>query len=100
MFGAVKALWQESELTTSIDGILREVESGNAVEAQRWYFKLKKDCRRQAIAKGTSSDKIEEGALATLPLAKRSKYMTIVRALAEPGGVFAEIDEWLKNNNP
>lgn len=100
MFGSVKALWLQTELTSSIDGILREVQQGNAVEAQRWYFKLKKDCIKQAKTKGVSALEIEEAALAAMPFAKQSEYLAVTRTLTEPGGVFAEIDEWLKNNDP
>ena len=98
MFSSMKAIWQQTEITTSIEGILREVKLGNATEAQKWYFKLKKDCNKQANEKGKSPKQIEDDALATLPLSEVSEYSKITDKLRQPGGIFAEIDDWMRAN--
>ena len=100
MFGGLKALWHQSGVTASVDGVLREVRKGNAVEAQKWYFKLKKDSYKQAIEKGITLHQAEEEALATLPSETLDEYLNISGKLRRPGGIFAEIDEWLLSNNP
>lgn len=100
MFGGLKALWHQSGVTASVDGILREVRKGNAVEAQKWYFKLKKDCYKQAAAKGISPLQAEEDALATVSRETLAEYFDVVGKLRQPGGIFAEIDDWLRKNDP
>lgn len=42
MFGGMKKLWAETALTSAIEGVIREASKGNALEVQRWYFKIKK----------------------------------------------------------
>ena len=100
MFGGLKALWHQSGVTASVDGVLREVRKGNAVEAQKWYFKLKKDSYKQAIEKGITPQQAEAEALATVPRETLSEYLEVVAKLQCPGGIFAEIDDWLLTNDP
>jgi len=100
MFGALRSLWNVSGITASVDGVLREVGNGNAVEVQKWYFKLKKDSYKQARKLGISPDEAERRALATLEPKKLEAYQDIVRKLRQPGGVLAEIDKWLENHDP
>lgn len=100
MFGALKSLWNESGITASVDGVLREARNGNAVELQKWYFKLKKDSYKQARELGISPADAEHRALATLEPKKLEAYQDIVRRLRQPGGVLEEIDNWLESHDP
>lgn len=100
MFGALKSLWNESGITASVDGVLREADNGNAVEVQKWYFKLKKDSYKQARELGISPDEVEQRALATIEPTKLNAYRDIVCKLTQTGGVLAEIDGWLENHDP
>jgi hypothetical protein len=100
MFGGLRALWHQTGITTSVEGVLREVRRGNAVEAQKWYFKLKKDSYKQAKEQGVTPQKAEDEALATVPEAILAEYLEVVEKLRRPGGIFAEIDDWLKTNPP
>jgi len=100
MFGSLKSLWNESGITASVDGVLREAGNGNAVEVQKWYFKLKKDSYRQARELGISPVDAEQRALATIEPKKLEAYQDIVWKLTQPGGVLAEIDDWLENHDP
>ncbi len=100
MFGALKSLWNESGITASVDGVLREARTGNAVEVQKWYFKLKKDSYKQARELGISPTDAEQRALATIEPKKLEAYQDIVRKLRQPDGVLAEIDKWLESHDP
>lgn len=100
MFGALKSLWNVSGITASVDGVLREAGNGNAVEVQKWYFKLKKDSYKQARELGISPADAEQRTLATIEPKKLEAYQDIVRKLTQPGGVLAEIDDWLESHDP
>jgi len=100
MFGALKSLWNDSGITASVDGVLREAGNGNAVEVQKWYFKLKKDSYKQARELGISPSEAEQRALATIESYKLEAYRGIIWKLTQPGGVLAEIDEWLESHDP
>ena len=100
MFGAPKGLWNQSGITASVDGVLREVSNGNAVEVQKWYFKLKKQAYKSAQELGITPDAAEERAFATMPLDKLVAYRCTIGKLRLPGCILAEIDEWLKTNDP
>lgn len=100
MFGALKSLWNESGITTSVEGVLREAGNGNAVEVQKWYFKLKKDSYKRGRELGISLSEAEQRALATIDPQKLEAYQGIVWKLTQPGGVLAEIDEWLELHDP
>lgn len=100
MFGALRSLWNTSGITASVDGVLREAGNGNAVEVQKWYFKLKKDSYKQARELGISPDEAERRALATIEPRKLEAYQDIVRKLSQPGGILAEIDSWLESHDP
>lgn len=100
MFGALKSMWNDAGVTASVDGVLREAGNGNAVEVQKWYFKLKKTAHAQAKKLGITPDEAEQRALATVDPVKLAQYQGIVLKLTRPGGVLAEIDTWLENNEP
>ena len=100
MFDALKSLWNESGITASLDGVLREAGNGNAVEVQRWYFKLKKDSYKQARELGITPAEAEQRALSVIEPNKLEAYQSITWKLTQPGGVLAEIDEWLENHDP
>lgn len=98
MFGSLKKLWDESGITASVDGVLREAARGNASEVQRWYFKLKKHAYKQSLQDGLSPAEIERRALSSIEPAKARQYSEVVQRLSQPGGVLHEVNEWLKHN--
>lgn len=100
MFSVLKSLWNESGITASVDGVLREARNGNAVEVQRWYFKLKKDSYKQALELGITPAEAELRALSTIEADKLEEYQSITLRFRKPGGVLAEIDDWLRSHDP
>ena len=100
MFGVMKKLWAETALTSAIEGVIRESSKGNALEAQQWYFKLKKEAYKQSLKESKSASEIEERALGTMKSDQSKLYHDIVKRLSQNGGPFEEINEWLKTNNP
>jgi hypothetical protein len=100
LFGSIKKIWNESGIAASVDGVLREAARGNAVEVQKWYFKLKKDAFSQAKQEGVSPKEIEKRALSAIAPEKLAAYLDIVRKLTRPGGVLADIDSWLESYDP
>ena len=100
MFGGMKKLWAETALTSAIEGVIRESSKGNALEAQRWYFKLKKEAYKQSLKESVPASKIEERALSAMKPDQSELYHEIVKRLSQNGGPFAEVNEWLKTNKP
>ncbi len=100
MFGLTKKIWAESVLTASIEGVLREAGQGNALEVQKWYFKLKKDAYKQSLRENLPPNVIEDRALSKVDLEKARLFLDVVARLSRPGGVLEEINVWLKHNQP
>ncbi len=100
MFDLTRKLWAESALTSSIEGVLREAAKGNAVEVQKWYFRLKKEAYKQSIKEGVSPDEIEERALSKVTPEESELFIDVVRRLSQPSGVLDEVNIWLKQNRP
>lgn len=100
MFGGMKKVWAETALTSAIEGVIREASKGNALEVQRWYFKLKKEAYKQSLKEGKSASEIEERALGTMNADQSRLYHEIVDRLSRAGGPFEEVNEWLKTNKP
>jgi hypothetical protein len=100
MFSLMKKVWAESELTSSIEGVLREAGKGNAREVQGWYFKFKKDAYKQSLKENLQPNEVEERALSKVEPAQAQLFLEVVGRLSRPGGVLNEIDVWLKNNRP
>ena len=100
MFGSMKNLWAETALTSAIEGVIRESSKGDALEAQRWYFKLKKEAYKQSLKDGVSASEIEDQALSAMKSEQSNLYREIVERLSQSGGPFEEVNEWLKDNRP
>lgn len=100
MFGGMKKLWAETALTSAIEGVIRESSKGNALEVQRWYFKIKKDAYKQSLKEGIVASAIEERALSAMKSEQSRLYREIVERLSQGGGPLAEINEWMKTNKP
>jgi hypothetical protein len=100
MFDLTRKLWAESALTSSIEGVLREAAKGNAVEVQKWYFRLKKEAYKQSLKEGISPQVIEARALSKVAPDEAELFIDVVRRLSQPGGVLDEINNWLKQDRP
>ena len=100
MFGGMKQLWSVTALTSAIEGVIRECARGNALEVQRWYFKLKKEAYKQSIKEGVSASIIENRALSMVNSEQSELYKGIVERLSQPGGALEEVNEWLEINTP
>jgi len=100
MFGGIKKLWTDTGVTTAIDGVIRQAAKGNALEAQKWYFRLKKDAYRISLRDGISPSEVERRALDSIGPEKSRLFEEIVARLSQPGGTFEEINDWLKHNRP
>ena len=100
MFGGMKKVWAETALTSAIEGVIRESSKGNALEMQRWYFKIKKEAYKQSLKENATPSAIEERALGAMKSEEVEIYREIVRRLSKNGGPLEEVDEWLKTNWP
>ena len=100
MFNAFSSMWNQSGVVASVDGVIREVGKGNAVEVQKLYFKLKKDSYKHSLEKGITPYEAEQSALETVEPEKLRAYRNIVQKLTAKGGILAEIDDWLLYNDP
>ena len=100
MFGGMKKLWAETALTSAIEGVIRESSKGNALEVQRWYFKLKKEAYGQSLKDGRPASVIEEHALGAMQPEQSKLYWEVVNRLSQSGGPLEEVNEWLKTNKP
>lgn len=100
MFGKLMGLWNASGVVTGIEGVIREAERGNILEAQRWYFYLKKHAFRASKKEGIPAQEIEERALASVRPEQATRFKLIVNQLSQPGEPFEEVNEWLKANRP
>lgn len=100
MFGGMKKLWAETALTSAIEGVIRESSKGNALEAQKWYFKIKKEAYKQSLKEGRPASEIEARAINSMKPDQSNLYHDIVKRLSQNGGPFEEINEWLKTNKP
>jgi len=99
MFGLFKRGWSESGILASVDGVLREAANGDALQVQKWYFKLKKDAYKQSINEGITAEQAERNAFATLDSSKIQAYRDVVQRLSVRDGVLFEVNEWLKHND-
>lgn len=100
MFGGMKKLWAETALTSAIEGVIREASKGNALEVQRWYFKIKKEAYKQSLKENVTPSSIEERALSAMKPEQSEVYREVIRRLSKDGGPLEEINEWLKTNKP
>ncbi len=100
MFGNMKKHWADTALSSAIEGVIRESSKGNALEVQRWYFKLKKEAYKQSLKEGMSASKIEERALIAMEPEQSKLYREIIERLSQNGGPLEEVNEWLKTNKP
>jgi len=98
MFSIFKSGWNESGIVASVDGVLREASKGNALEVQKWYYKVKKDSNKLAITDGITPKAAEIKALSTISSDKLAAYYEVVGRLSQRGGPLYEVNEWLKNN--
>lgn len=99
MFEAFKKGWSQSGIVAAVDGVLREAARGDALQVQKWYFKLKKDAYKQALNQGITAGQAELNAFATIEPAKMQTYRDVVRRLSVPGGALYEVNEWLQHND-
>jgi len=99
MFELFKKGWSQSGIVASVDGVLREAASGDALQVQKWYFKLKKDAYKQSMNEGITAEQAERDAFATIEPSKMQAYREVVQRLSVRGGVLFEVNEWLKNND-
>jgi len=100
MFGGVKKLWADTGVTTAIDGVIKQAAKGNALEVQKWYFKLKKNTYKISLRDGISPTQVEKRALENVGPEKTQLFNEIVSRLSQPGGALEEINDWLKHNKP
>jgi len=100
MFGGMKKLWAETALTSAIEGVIREATKGNALEVQRWYFKIKKEAYKQSLKENVTPFAIEERALGSMKSDQVQIYREVVMRLSKDGGPLEEVNEWLKTNKP
>jgi len=100
MFGSIKKMWADTGVTTAIDGVIRLAAKGNALEIQRWYFRLKKDAYSISLRDGISPPQVEQRALDSIDPEKARLFNEIVERLSQPGGALEEINEYLKHNKP
>ncbi len=100
MFGGIKKLWAETALTSAVEGVIRESSRGNALEVQRWYFKVKKEAYKQSLKEGVDPPEIENRALGEMKEEQSKLYQEIVQRLSQNGGPLEEVNEWLKTNKP
>ena len=98
MFGSVKKMWADTGVTTDIDGVIRQAAKGNALEVQKWYFKLKKDAYKISLRDGISPSQVERKALSSVGPEKSKLFEEIVKRLSKPGGALEEINDHLKHN--
>lgn len=63
MFKKIRQGWRDSALESAIEGVIREAHKGNALEVQRWFNALKKDCESQSTAAGVPPEELEAKAL-------------------------------------
>jgi hypothetical protein len=99
MFDNIKRLWSDSGIGSCIEGIVREAKSGNVVEAQRWYRKLRMDCYAQARSEGVDPAVIEQRGLDNVGIAVAIEYRKVLEEACRPFGPFSEVDEYLRSNN-
>ncbi len=100
MLGGMKKLWAKTVLKSAIEGVICESSKGNALEVQRWYFKIKKEAYKQSLKEGSPIAKIEDRALGTMKSEQSELYREVVKRLSQGGGPLEEINEWLKTNKP
>ena len=98
MFGGIKKLWEDTGITSAVDGVIREAAKGNALEVQKWYFRLKKYVHKVAQRDGISPAVAEQKALNSIDAEKRQLYQAVVDRLGEPGGILDEVNDWMAKN--
>ncbi len=100
MFSSIKKMWGASKIEACVDGVIREAANGDAVELQKWYFKLKKEIYQHSLQLGTTAAEAERILLDKVDPSKVRKYTEVVQRLSRDGGVLEDINEWLKHNKP
>jgi len=100
MFNSIKKTWKLTKVISAFRGIVRELSKGNKLEAQRWYFSLKKHAYLYAQEYGGTPLQAEQEAMLLVPHDEQVICWNIISSLTQPGGSFEEIDEWLKNHKP
>lgn len=98
LLSEMRKLWGDSGVGSCIEGVVRESGRGNVLEAQKWYFKLRKDCLRLAIKEGVLPATIHQRGLDNVGPEVAARYQAIVEECLRPGGPFVEIEEWVKKN--
>jgi hypothetical protein len=99
VFGLFKRKWLESGMVAAVDGVLREAANGDALQVQKWYFKLKKDAYKQSLVDGVTAEQAERKAFESIEPSKVMAYWGVVQRLSVAGAALYEVNEWLKHND-
>ena len=91
----IKKLWSQSALTSSIEGVLREVSKGRALEAQKWYHKYRTELASQALKQGIDESDVQRTTFDAVGVETAVSFKEVLARLRQPGGPFAEVDEYL-----
>ena len=100
MFRKIKEQWIQSGIAASVEGVIREAETGDRLAFQKWYFKYKKEIYKQAVSKGLTFEETEVQAFNLINNVTVNRFLEIGYSESMEGRSLQEINEWLKFNDP
>jgi hypothetical protein len=100
MFNFISKTWKLTKVISAFRGVVREISKGNKIEAQRWYFSLKKHAYLYAQEYGGTPLQAEQEAILLVPEVEQILYLNIISSLTSSGGCFEKIDKWLTIHKP